>query len=98
MSADQGPFNMILARNMETGVNERWYAGDGCYVQEPIFVPRTQDAAEGDGFLVAPTFNANTNLSDVVVLDAQNVASGPLAQIHLPTRIPYGFHGTFKGA
>ncbi len=97
MTADAGPFNMILARDMETGASQKWDAGPGVFVQEPIFVPRSADAAEGEGYLVAPTFNVESNTSDVVVLDAMNVSAGPIATAHLPTRIPYGFHGTWKG-
>jgi carotenoid cleavage dioxygenase len=30
-----------------------------------------------------------------VVLEAQDVARGPVAEVHLPVRVPYGFHGAF---
>jgi carotenoid cleavage dioxygenase len=33
--------------------------------------------------------------SDVVVLDAQDFAGEPVATIHLPARVPFGFHGSW---
>ncbi|MGB0921810.1 MAG: carotenoid oxygenase family protein [Alphaproteobacteria bacterium] len=98
MTQNKGPFNMILARDMLNHTAQKWNAGEGVYVQEPIFVPRNNAVAEGDGFLVAPTYNVGSNTSDIVVLDAMNVSAGPVATAHLPTRIPYGFHGTWKDA
>lgn len=35
-------------------------------------------------------YDAETLLTDVVVLDAQNLAAGPVAKIHLPHHIPPG--------
>jgi carotenoid cleavage dioxygenase len=35
------------------------------------------------------------NTTSLVVLDAQDVAGVPVAQVHVPRRIPYGFHGTW---
>ncbi len=30
-----------------------------------------------------------------VVLDAQDVTRGPIAEVKLPQRVPYGFHGNW---
>jgi len=30
-----------------------------------------------------------------VILDARDHAAPPLARIHLPARVPYGFHGSW---
>ncbi len=62
---------------------------------EPVFVPRTPDAAEDDGWIMAYVFDKATNKSDVVIIAAQNFAAGPVAMVHLPTRVPYGFHGNW---
>ncbi len=32
------------------------------------------------------------------MLDAQNVAAGPLATAYLDHRVPFGFHGNWKPA
>ena len=62
---------------------------------EPVFVPRTPDAAEDDGWIMAYVFDKSTNKSDVVIIDAQDFTAAPIATVHLPTRVPYGFHGNW---
>ena len=64
-------------------------------VSEPVFVPRTPDAAEGDGWLLALHWSAARDLSDLVVFEAQALADGPIAIVQLPCRVPAGFHGNW---
>jgi len=33
--------------------------------------------------------------ADLVILAAQNFTGEPVARVHLPTRIPLGFHGSW---
>jgi carotenoid cleavage dioxygenase len=65
---------------------------------EPVFVPRSADAEEGDGWLVAVVYRGATDTSDFVVYDAQNVGAGPIGVAKLPRRVPFGFHGNWRGA
>jgi carotenoid cleavage dioxygenase len=58
-------------------------------------VPRTDAAAEDDGWLMSYVYDATTDRSDVVVLHAQDLAAGPVATVHLPQRVPFGFHGNW---
>lgn len=67
--------------------------GEGSYPLEPIFVPRSANAAEGDGFLLSYVYREKINRSDLVILDAQQIDAEPLAIIQLPHRVPFGFHG-----
>jgi len=41
-------------------------------------------------------FRAETNRSDLVVFDAQAIADGSIATVHLPDRVPFGFHGSWS--
>lgn len=68
-------------------------AGDG--FSEPVFVPRGEDAPEGDGWLLATVWRAAEGRSDAVVLDTADLAYGPIATIRLPCRVPAGFHGNW---
>ena len=52
-------------------------------------------APGGPGWLLAYVYDAATAASDMVVLDADDVAAGPVATVHLPARVPYGFHGSW---
>ena len=62
---------------------------------EPVFGPRSVDAAEDDGWVMAYLYDAEADRSDVVILNAQDFAGDPVATIHLPSRVPYGFHGNW---
>ncbi len=70
-----------------------WRAGEGLAVSEPVFAPRGSD--EGDGWVLATVFDERENRSWLAVLDALDVAAGPLARAHLDHRVPAGFHGSF---
>jgi carotenoid cleavage dioxygenase len=43
-------------------------------------------------------WRARENSSDLVILDATGIDQGPIATIHLPLRVPFGFHGNWVGA
>ncbi len=63
---------------------------------EPLFVADPDRPGEGGGWLLMVVFRAETNTSDVVVFDAQDIAQGPVATVHLPDRVPYGFHASWS--
>lgn len=84
--------------DFETGKLDAWSPGPGDTVQECQFVPRTPDSAEGDGWLLVPVARVSQGRSDLVVLDAQDLAAGPVATIKLPVRVRSTFHGTWVPA
>ncbi len=56
---------------------------------------RRDDDREGDGWVLATVYRAASDTTDLVVLDALDLAAGPVATVHLPRRIPAGFHGAW---
>ena len=46
-------------------------------------MPRADDAPEGTGYLLANVYDATIDKSHLIVLDAENVAAGPLATAYL---------------
>ena len=88
----------IAHMDMQTGARSVYSLPLGDKVSEPVFVPRSADAAEGDGWLLATAYRAAEDRSDLVVLEAQDVAAGPVAIAELPRRVPFGFHGNWVGA
>ena len=93
-----GGFNGIGRIDHLSGKLEVYDVGAGCATNEPIFVPRTADAPEGDGYVLANIYDEGRRASHLVILDAQNVAAGPLATVYLDHRVPFGFHGNWKPA
>ena len=96
--AKVGGFNQVARVDHHTGSVEVYDVGAGCAVSEPIFVPKSAAAAEGEGYLLAYVYDAGRQASHLLVLDAQNVSAGPLATAYLNHRIPFGFHGNWRNA
>ncbi|PON94639.1 Carotenoid oxygenase [Trema orientale] len=59
------------------------------------FVPAKGALEEDDGWIITFVHKEDTNISQVLVIDAKKFSSEPVAKITLPYRVPYGFHGTF---
>ena len=70
----------------------------GDTISEPVFVERGDDAAEGDGWLLAVVYRGRENRSDLAVFNATDVEAGPVALVQLGHRVPDGFHGNWVGA
>lgn len=85
----------INKHDLETGAVTRHELGAGRHTAEPYFVPREHPAAEDDGYLLSYVFDAERGASELLVLDARDVAARPLARVMLPARVPYGFHGAW---
>nr|WP_272926170.1 carotenoid oxygenase family protein [Streptomyces sp. SID8379] len=64
-------------------------------VGEGVFVPSSAGSAEDDGWVLSYVFDAERGATDLVVLAAQDLAGGPVARVHLPARVPVGFHGNW---
>jgi carotenoid cleavage dioxygenase-like enzyme len=67
----------------------------GTLVGEPQFVARRDSLAEGEGWILALTYDITQDTSQLVVLDARDFAAAPRAVVHLPRRVPAGLHGTW---
>lgn len=70
--------------------------GPGTSISEFVFQPAAPDTTEDDGVLMGYVHNPDTDRSDLVLLDAQTLDT--MATIHLPTRVPNGFHGNWAPA
>lgn len=88
-------FGALVKHDLAGGSTEVHREGPERSFLEPVFVPAGPDAGEDEGFVLAYVFDGASGRSEVVVLDARNFADEPLARIHLPDRVPFGFHGSF---
>ena len=60
---------------------------------EASFIPRENAKSEDDGYLMSFVYDPEDDKSELIILDAQNIEDEPLCRIHLPARVPAGFHG-----
>jgi carotenoid cleavage dioxygenase len=63
---------------------------------EFVMAPSAPDAGEDEGVLVGLVYDRERDASDLVVLDAATLDD--VATVHLPARVPYGFHGNWVPA
>lgn len=90
-----GDFDTIVRYDDVTGERQQWSAGPTGHVGESVFAPDPQGSAEDDGWLINTVYDLSTDRTDVCVLDARNVSAGPIARVHLPHRLPFGFHANW---
>ncbi|SDG38270.1 carotenoid oxygenase family protein [Paraburkholderia phenazinium] len=85
----------VVRYDLEHGSMQQYRVPEGDQNSEPVFVGRPAASAEDDGWLLVCVYRRATDTSDLVILDARNIEADPLATVHLPRRIPAGFHGTW---
>jgi carotenoid cleavage dioxygenase len=90
--------NAVLRYDVASFACESHELGANSATGEPVFVPRDESAAEGEGFLLSVVYRAETDRSELLILDAENVSAAPLATVALPHRVPVGFHGNWRPA
>jgi carotenoid cleavage dioxygenase-like enzyme len=62
---------------------------------EAVFVPAQGGTNEDDGWLLTITTRRDRSASQLLVLDATDVAGRPVATVTLPRGVPAGFHGSW---
>jgi carotenoid cleavage dioxygenase len=85
--------NTVLKHDLVKGTTETATFGVGASAGEFVFIPRDESAGEDDGVLMGFVHRPATDTSDLVLLDAQTLES--VAEVHLPVRVPHGFHGNW---
>jgi len=89
-------FNAVARVDVATGVIvDSYFTGPDSGPQEPVFIPRSPDAPEGDGYLLTVVNRLAENRCDLAVLDAMRLSDGPLALCHVPFRIRAAIHGNW---
>ncbi|KAL9232499.1 hypothetical protein vseg_007607 [Gypsophila vaccaria] len=80
-----------------TGEVSKFIYGDEKYGGEPLFLPCSEDGdREEEGHILAFVHDEKNWTSELQIVNA--VTMELVATIQLPSRVPYGFHGTFISA
>ncbi|WP_049576031.1 carotenoid oxygenase family protein [Nonomuraea sp. SBT364] len=90
---DEAFDNTLIKHDLARGTQQQRQFGRGAYVGEPVFVPAGD--AEDDGYVLSFVNNPDRGAADLVILPAQDFTGDPVAVVHLPARVPLGFHGSW---
>lgn len=85
----------IVRYDLAQDTARRFALPPGDQNSEPVFVARAGAAAEDDGYVLTCVYRAGGDSTELVILDAADIAAGPLARVSLARRIPAGFHGAW---
>lgn len=86
--------NTLAMINTETGEKQYFTAGPDTVIQEPAFVPRSETAPEGDGWIMAMVEQRATHHCELVFIDTRDF-SKPIAVAQLPFRVKSQIHGNW---
>lgn len=86
----------ILKHDLVSRSVRRAPFGPGREPGEFVFVPSSPVAAEDDGVAMGFVYDRATDRSELVLLDGQTLET--VATVHLPARVPHGFHGNWVAA
>ncbi|KAL0328355.1 UNVERIFIED_CONTAM: 9-cis-epoxycarotenoid dioxygenase NCED1, chloroplastic [Sesamum calycinum] len=76
---------------------KKFFYGDEKYGGEPLFLPTDPNSdAEDDGYILAFVHDEKAWKSELQIVNAKTMNLE--ATVKLPSRVPYGFHGTFISA
>jgi carotenoid cleavage dioxygenase len=88
-------FNGIVRYDLQTGAEVLLPFGEGTAIGEAVFAADPEGSAETDGWLMVYATDLAELRTDLCIIDARDLAAGPVARVHLPQRVPAGFHGNW---
>lgn len=91
-------FGGLLKFDRARGEVEAFRPSRGVAMGEPIFVRADDGRSDEEGWVLSVGYDPARDASDLYVLDASSFGNEPVAVVHLPGRIPFGFHGSFVAA
>ncbi len=88
-------FRGLCKHDFAAGTSEDYLFGEQRFGSEAAFAPRIGATGEDDGYLVTLVSDVAADTSECVILDARDIAAGPVCRIVLPERICAGTHATW---
>ncbi len=92
-----GAGDAVVCHDVERRTRRLFALNEGERASEAVFVPASPIAPEGEGWLLTIAWRPERG-STLLVLDAEALEEGPVAEVALPRRVPFGFHGSWVPA
>ena len=81
--------------DMETDSKTSHMFKNGRTGSEHTFIAAQNATSEDDGYLMSYVHDPADDKSELVIFTASQLNQEPIARIHLPARVPAGFHGSW---
>jgi len=88
-------FSCLLRYDWNTGTATFRDVGHHRSAGEPVFVPASAAAMEGDGYILVLVYDEREDRSELQIIASRDFEGDPVATVRIPHRIPYGFHGAW---
>ena len=88
-------FHGVVKYDFDAGTSQAHYYGDTEVSGEHVFVPDPDGTAEDDGWLMSFVTDRVSEQSELVILDAHDIGSEPVARVKMAARVPIGFHANW---
>ncbi len=85
----------LFKHDLRSGATLSRHFGDNRHPGEFVFVPRSATSGEDEGWLIGLVIDMGQETTELQVLNADDFLGEAQAIIHLPHRIPPGFHGNW---
>ncbi|MET0908576.1 MAG: carotenoid oxygenase family protein [Ilumatobacteraceae bacterium] len=85
----------VVKWDLRTGAQHTYDFGPNAFPGEFAFVQDDDAAGEDEGWVMGFVYDAAEDSSDLVILDGSAPGTEPVARVHLPQRVPFGFHGSW---
>jgi all-trans-8'-apo-beta-carotenal 15,15'-oxygenase len=99
MGTEVAPPQGIAKFDCETKEASTWMPKEYQFCGEPMFASKKgQKGEEDDGYILSVLYNGKAKESEMLILQASDIAAGPIARVPLGISIPHGLFGCFTSA
>lgn len=91
--SDAAFLNCVERLDMYGNSVDRATFGPLQFAGEPMIIPKASTSEELAAYVCTYVYDSETHTSFLAILDAGNLSAGPLAEVQLPSHVPYSFHG-----
>jgi all-trans-8'-apo-beta-carotenal 15,15'-oxygenase len=100
MGSEVAPPQGIAKFDCETEETQVWIPKEYEFCGEPMYAAKKggDKKEEGDGYILSVLYNGKSKESEMIILRAKDIKSGPIARIPLGISIPHGLFGCFTTA
>jgi carotenoid cleavage dioxygenase len=85
----------LIKYDLQRDETTRFVPGEYQAPGEPVFIRAADGGGEDEGWVLSVVYDRTRDASDLVILDATSFSGPPVATVHLPARVPFGFHGSW---